>query len=104
MLSPYIYLFPLLLNILFPSFFTQQIRTRQVLFTKRKVKTDCSATCTTDGTRCDNYSIQANYLWIDNVMKYCVIIYQSLVKTSNGLNEKLIKRLGMERVNTITHI
>jgi len=33
------------------------------------------------------------------MMKY-VIIYQSLVKTSNGLNEKSSKkRLGTERVN-----
>jgi len=44
-----------------------------------------------EGTRCDNYYIQANYLWFDDVMKYYVIIYQSLVKTSNGLNEKSSK-------------
>jgi len=35
-------------------------------------------------------------------MKYYVIIYQSLVKTSNGLNEKSSKkRLGTERVNNV---
>jgi len=33
---------------------------------------------------------------IDDVMKYYVIIYQSLVKTSNGLNEKLSKN-GLAR-------
>jgi len=32
-----------------------------------------------------------NYLWIDDGIKYYVIIYQSLVKTSNDLNEKLSK-------------
>jgi len=33
-------------------------------------------------------------------MKYYVIIYQSLVKISNGLNEKSSKkRLGTEHVN-----
>jgi len=42
-----------------------------------------------EDTRCDNYYIQANYLWID-VMKYYVIIYQSQNK-SNSLNEKSSK-------------
>ena len=55
-------------------------------------RTDRSATCTTSGTRCDNYSKQDNCLWIDDVMKYCVVIYQFLVKISNGLNDKSGKK------------
>jgi len=35
-------------------------------------------------------------------MKYYVIIYQSLAKTSNGLNEKSNKKNGLERVKSLT--
>lgn len=61
------------------------------------VKFDPQATCTVNGTLCDNYSKQANYLWINKVMKYCVIIYQSLVKTWPERQVRQ-KRLSTERV------
>ncbi|GBM65488.1 hypothetical protein AVEN_223585-1 [Araneus ventricosus] len=50
---------------------------KYVVHTNRKVKNDRIATCSMNGTLCFNYSKQANNLWVDDTMKYCVIIYQS---------------------------
>jgi len=56
------------------------------------------------GNFSNNYYIQANYLWIDDVMKYYVIIYQSLVKTSNGLNKKSSKNGSARNMLMLNYI
>ncbi|GBN96856.1 hypothetical protein AVEN_207979-1 [Araneus ventricosus] len=66
-----------------------------MVHSNRKVKTDHSATCAMNGTLRDNYAKQANCLWVDDIYKYCGIIYQSskIAKASCGLNEKSIKNV-----------
>lgn len=54
------------------------VLTRSVSRTPWMVQLSIQATCAMNDTPRDNYAKQANYLWVDDVMKYCVIICISI--------------------------